>query len=150
MEQLQHRVAPARRERPSGGSRIESIVIPRRSDDPLVDRRSTIPWPGHFPRLIPQFEFARAYAHEITLFLPVHIPAIKRKWALDRPIPSRDPSLVSSCGISRPLVASLFLSLCFSRYSSLAYYSLSSQASPIISRAVHRVAHNSVDKNNQV
>lgn len=71
------------------GSGIESIVTTHRSNVSFADRRSMILLPNHFRRLIPQFEFARACARNHPISLPTHIPAIKRKWTLDRPISSR-------------------------------------------------------------
>lgn len=62
-------------------------------------RRSTILLPNHFRRLILQFEFARACARNHPLALPAHIPAIKRKWTLDRPISLRSFPSSSCCDI---------------------------------------------------
>lgn len=88
----------------------------------LLPVRRSILSPNNFRRLILQFGLARPYAHEITLIRPAHIPAIKRKWALDRPISSRDPSLPSSLFLLRfplpppaPLLSLAFLSFSVSR-----------------------------------
>jgi len=68
-------------------------------------RRSTILLPNHFRRLIPQFEFTRACARNHPLALPAHIPAIKRKWMLDRPISLRSFPSSSCCDIPSPRVS---------------------------------------------
>lgn len=70
---------------------------------PFLPVRRSILSPNNFRRLILQFGFARPYAHEITLIRPAHIPAIKRKWALDRPISSRSLLPSSCCDIPSAL-----------------------------------------------
>lgn len=127
------------------------IVTTHRSNVPFADRRSMILLPNHFRRLIPQFEFARACARNHPISLPAHIPAIKRKWALDRLISLRFLLSSSCCDIA--LVLSffpfLFLSTCPRIYIVLCL-GFDPQAGPIIFREVYGMVHNSVDKNNQV
>lgn len=89
---------PGRRGHPIGDFWTERIVLSHRSLERSV-RRSTILLPNHFRRLILQFEFARACARNHPLALPAHIPAIKRKWTLDRPISLRSFPSSSCCDI---------------------------------------------------
>lgn len=116
-------------------------------------RRSSIDeilLPNHFRRLILQFEFARACARNHPISLPAHIPAIKRKWALDRPISPRFPLSSSCCDISLRRPISLSLPHHARIY---ALFSVSGsthkQARSSLEKCMGWV-HNSVDKNNQV
>lgn len=101
-------------------------------------RRSTILLPNHFRRLIPQFEFTRVCARNHPLALPAHIPAIKRKWMLDRLISLRSFPSSSCCDI-------LFHLSCSSCLPS--HIVLRPRSSL---ENMYRVLHSSVDKNNQV
>lgn len=131
------------------GSGIENIVTTHRPNVLFADRRSMILLPNHFRRLIPQFEFARACARNHPISLPTHIPAIKRKWTLDRPISSRFLLSFLLRYHPPPFCLSLFLSSC-PHICIVLCLGLDPQAGPIISREVYGMIHNSVDKNNQV
>lgn len=99
----QSRATISRRSHPVDAGIPSAIFGPRESFSRIAlersVRRSTILLPNHFRRLILQFEFARACARNHPLALPAHIPAIKRKWTLDRPISLRSFPSSSCCDI---------------------------------------------------
>lgn len=139
-EHFTTKVAPGRR-------RIPPAILGRRvSFSERSVRRSTIPLPNHFRRLIPQFEFARACARNHPLALS---PGTHPSNQAEMDARSSDLSTISPFLLFLVAISSLLTFLSLSP-SSLTHCSLSRARPRSSLENMYRVAHSSVDKNNQV
>lgn len=144
----QSRATTSRRSHPVDAGIPSAIFGPRESFSRIAlersVRRSTILLPNHFRRLILQFEFARACARNHPLALSRHT---------SQQSSGNGRSIVRSlCDLFLPLLVAISLPLASLSLSlpPFTHCSLSRARSRSSLENMYRVAHGSVDKNNQV